>query len=148
MLRRTILAGCVLGAGLAGAASAMAQDVSPTLLLESGPSDQLGDQAGYARMVRVHYLAGERVSASYKAYNRSEFIQDPDSAPPEAVLACARGEATTLAALRAFRDANRTGARPELARFCIKGVSGWEAGAKKMWLDPVFDGMPYAASLR
>lgn len=122
--------------------------MGPTLVLESLPSDT----PGYRRMVRVHYLAGPRVTASYRALNRSEFAQAPGTAPMEVVGACAGGRSSSLNELRAFERAEaqraRSGQTPETVRFCIKGVRGWEGGAKKTWLDPVFNGLPYAASLR
>ena len=122
--------------------------MSPTLLLESLPSDT----PGYRRMVRVHYLNGSDVNVSYRALNRSEFAQTPGTANVQAVADCARGAGTTLNELRAFERAdagrNRSGQAPDTVSFCIKGISGWEAGAKKVWLDPVFNGMPYAATLK
>ena len=129
-------------------ATAQSADVSPTLMLESLPSAV----PGYRRMVRVHYLNGNDVSVSYQALNRSEFAQAPGTADVQAVSDCARGAASTLNALRAFERADaarkRAGQTPEPVRFCIKGVPGWEAGAKATWLDPIFNGMPYAATLK
>ena len=146
MLRTLFLASAMAAANLPAAAHA--QDSSPTLLLESGPSDA----PGYRRMVLVHYLDGPRVNVSYRALNRSEFAQAPGTANSQAAADCARGPATTLSELRAFERAEarreRSGQPPEVVRFCIKGVGGWEAGAKKTWLDPVFNGMPYAATLK
>ncbi len=132
---------------LAVDAAAQAPDVSPTLLIETGPSDN----PDYRRMVFVRYLAGDRVSASYAAYNRSEFIQVDNGAPQSLVQACANGEAATLDEIQAFNraeaQARNDGAEPVIAHFCIKNVGGWEAGNRTTWLDPIFDGMPYAASL-
>ena len=150
MLRTLFLASAVvvMGAVMGLPTGALAQDSSPTLLLESMPSSA----PGYRRMVRVHYLQGPRVNVSYEALNRSEFAQAPGTADAQAAADCARGPATTLAELRAFERAEarreRSGQAPEVVRFCIKGVRGWEAGAKKTWLDPVFNGMPYAATLK
>jgi len=131
-----------------GSATVAAAQTSPTLLLESGPSDA----PDYRRMVMVHYLNGTNVNVSYKALNRSEFTQAPGSADAGVAAECARGAATTLNEVRAFERAEaaraRSGQAPELVRFCIKGVPGWEVGAKKTWLDPIFNGMPYAAALK
>jgi hypothetical protein len=134
---------------LASAPPASAQsDVSPVLLLESVPADQ----PGYRRMMRVHYLNGPSVSVSYKALNRSEFVQAPGTANPQAVSACASGPATTLSEIRAFQRAEaqlaRRNSAPETVRFCIKGIPNWESRNKKTYLDPIFEGMPYAATLK
>ena len=146
-MRQLILA-AVLLAVPAPLAVAQASDVSPTLLLESLPSDT----PGYRRMVRVHYLQGPRVNVSYRALNRSEFTQVPGTADAGVVADCARGQATTLREIDAFQRAEsqraRSGQAPETVRFCIKGVRGWESGAQKRWLDPIFEGMPYTAANR
>ena len=145
----------LLGASALPAAQTAAQtagaqsfDTSPTLLLESGPSDT----PGYRRMVLVHYLDGPNVNVSYRALNRSEFTQAPGSANLQVVADCARGPATTLREIDAFQRAEgqraRSGQAPEVVRFCVKGVPGWKAGAQKRWLDPIFEGMPYAATLK
>ena len=122
-------------------------DTSPVLLIETGPSDN----PNYRRMVFVKYLAGQQVTASYKAYNRTEFIQMADSTPDALVAACANGPATTLEDIRAFEAqearARRAGAAPGITHFCIKGVPDWEAGNRTTYLDPIFNGMPYAATL-
>ena len=139
-------------AALLGAAAlpvhAQSFDTSPTLLLESGPSDT----PGYRRMVMVHYLNGPSVNVSYRALNRSEFAQAPGSANAQIAADCARGPATTLREIDAFQRAEsrraRSGQPPEVVRFCVKGVPGWKAGAQKRWLDPIFEGMPYAATLK
>jgi len=36
---------------------------------------------------------------------------------------------------------------PAIAHFCIKNIENWEAGNKDNYLDPIFDGMPHAATL-
>ena len=132
-----------------GAAPAFAQsaDVSPTLLIESGPSDK----PQYRRMIFVKYLSGNYVSVNYKAYNRAEFTQVPNTTPNEVIAACANGRASTLSEIRAFERAEaqraRRGQAPEVVRFCVKNVSNWEGGQRATYLDPIFNGMPHAASL-
>ena len=143
----------ILGASLAlfaaaPAANAQFGDLSPVLLVESGPSDN----PEYRRMVFVRFLSGSRVSVNYKAYNRAEFIQVPNSPSGEAIAACANGAATPLSQIQAFeRDearATRSGKAPEVVRFCIKNVQNWEGGNRDRYLDPIFEGMPHAASLK
>ena len=140
-----LVASLVLGLATATPAAA---DNSPTLLIESGPSDT----PGYRRMVLVHYLNGSGVNVSYKALNRTEFSQAPGSASPQAVSDCARGAATSLREIDAFQEAEarraRAGQTPEVVRFCIKGVGNWEARNKDRYLDPIFEGMPYTAARR
>lgn len=140
-------AGAFACAILAPAAVAQTPDMSPVLLIEIGPSDN----PDYRRMVFVKYLAGEQVTASYKAYNRSEFIQMDDTTPNSLVTACAAGRATTLDEILAYQsqdaEARRQGSAPLIAHFCIKNVPDWEAGNRATYLDPIFDGMPYAATL-
>lgn len=146
--RHLVLLGASLGL-LATAPSAQAQfgDLSPVLLVESGPSDN-GD---YRRMVFVKFLSGDRVSVNYKAYNRTEFIQVPNSTPQDVISACANGAATPMSQIRAFkRDearAKRSGKAPQIVRFCIKNIQNWEGGNRSKYLDPIFEGMPHAASL-
>ena len=122
-------------------------DVSPVLLIESGPSDN----PAYRRMVLVKYLAGNRVGVNYAAYNRTEFIQTPNATPANVITACANGAATSLREIKSFAreeaKRKRSGAAPEIKRFCIKNVQGWEGGGRVKYLDPIFDGMPYASSL-
>ncbi len=129
-------------------AQAQSRDISPTMIIESGPSDM----PGYRRMVFVKYLSGDRVTTNYKAYNRSEFRQVPDTTPREAVMACTRGGASSLSDIQAFERAERERARrgqaPEIVSFCIKGVSNWQGGNRDRFTDPIFNGMPYAASLK
>lgn len=128
-------------------ASAQFGDLSPVLLVESGPSDN----GEYRRMVFVKFLSGDRVSVNYKAYNRTEFIQVPNSTPQDVISACANGAATPLSQITAFkRDearAKRSGKAPEIVRFCIKNVQNWEGGNRNKYLDPIFEGLPHAASL-
>lgn len=134
-------------AALSTPAKAQFGDLSPVLLVESGPSDK----PQYRRMVIVKFLSGERVSVNYAAYNRTEFKQVPNTTPQQIISACANGPATTLAEIEAFQRAEaaagRRGETPQVTRFCIKNVQGWEAGNRDAYLDPIFDGMPYAASL-
>lgn len=146
--RHLILLGASLGL-LATAPNADAQfgDLSPVLLVESGPSDN-GD---YRRMVFVKFLSGDRVGVNYKAYNRTEFIQVPNTTPQGVISACANGAATPMSQIKAFeRDearAKRSGKAPEVVRFCIKNIQNWEGGNRSKYLDPIFEGMPHAASL-
>jgi len=140
-----------LTAGLlatAPAATAQFGDLSPVLLVESGPSDN----PEYRRMVFVKFLSGSHVSVNYKAYNRTEFIQVPNSTPRDVISACANGAATPLRQIKAFeRDearAKRSGKAPQIVRFCIKNVQNWEGGNRDKYLDPIFEGMPHAASLK
>lgn len=132
---------------LATPAMAQFSDVSPVLLLESGPSDN----PEYRRMVFVKYLAGNRVGVNYRAYNRTEFAQVPNTTPADVIAACSNGPATTLKEIKDFERAEaqrkRRGQAPEVVRFCIKNVQNWEGGGRARYLDPIFEGMPYAASL-
>lgn len=146
---KSVLSAAVLCAGMAAFTPSFAQsmDVSPVLLIESGPSDN----PEYRRMVFVKYLSGDRVNANYKAYNRTEFSQLPNTTPANIISDCARGAASSLSDIRAFqREEARlknTGAPAKLARFCIKNVQNWEGGGRTRYLDPIFEGMPYAAIL-
>lgn len=127
--------------------SAQMADMSPTLLIEVGPSDN----PDYRRMVFVKYLAGDSVTVAYKAYNRAEFIQVPDSTPEALIMACRNGNEATLEQITAYQDeeeqAREAGELPAMTHFCIKNVSGWEAGNRAAYLDPIFEGMPHAAVL-
>ncbi|PHR58632.1 MAG: hypothetical protein COA43_10265 [Robiginitomaculum sp.] len=120
-------------------------DMSPNLLIVSQPSDN----PLYRRMVVVKYLAGTRVSANYKAYNRREFINTPSTTSGDIIAACARGKRTSLGELKAFKKSEarlkRSGKTPETRTFCIKGISNWTDQNKDKYLDPIFDGMPYLA---
>lgn len=133
--------------GLPTVSAAQAPDMSPTLLIETGPSDN----PDYRRMIFVKYLSGDAVTVNYKAYNRTEFIQVEGPTPAERVIACTRGEATTLDEIIAYnraeaqKQANKTA--PDIQIFCIKNVPNWNAGNQKTYLDPIFDGMPHAARL-
>jgi hypothetical protein len=116
------------------------------LLIEIGPSDN----PNYRRMVFVKYLSEGGVTVAYKAYNRSEFIQIEDATPPALVAACVQGQATTLADVRGYAaaetQASAADGAPAITRFCIKDVPNWEAGNRTLFLDPIFDGMPYGAA--
>ncbi|NNE58218.1 MAG: hypothetical protein HKN36_08940 [Hellea sp.] len=141
-----------LSAGLCVvSAPAIAQnnDVSPVLYFESGPSDN----PEYRRMVHVKYLAGDQVRVAYKAYNRAEFIQVPNSTPSDILRQCANGEATSFRDIQSFERAEarrlRNGQAPEVKTFCVKNVSGWESqGNRTKYLDPIFNGMPHAAAMK
>ncbi len=128
----------------APSAKAQSSDISPVLLIETGPSDN----PEYRRMTFVKYLRGSSVSVAYKAYNRTEFTQVPDSTPPVLAAECAAGRASSMSDLRSYERkeaaAKRSGKAPEPAVFCIKNVGGWESGNKKKYLDPIFNGMPHA----
>lgn len=136
----------IMGAAVP-AAQAQSSDRSPMLLIETGPSDS----PEYRRMTFIKYLNGGGVTVAYKAYNRTEFSQVRDTTPREVAMNCANGRATSMSELRAYERneaaAKRSGKTPETAIFCIKDVRGWEAGNKEKYLDPIFNGMPYAKSL-
>jgi len=144
----SILAASAAFLAAAPTASAQFGDLSPVLLVESGPSDN----PEYRRMVFVKFLSGDRVSVNYKAYNRTEFIQVPNTTPQDIISACANGAATPLRQIKSFeRDearAKRSGNAPQVVRFCIKNVQNWEGGNRNQYLDPIFEGMPHAASLK
>ena len=140
-----------LAAGMlptAPVAQAQFGDLSPVLLVESWPSDN----PEYRRMIFVKFLSGSHVSVNYKAYNRTEFKQVPNTTPRDVITACANGAATTLREIRSFeRDearAQRSGQAPKVVRFCIKNVQNWEGGNRNKYLDPIFEGLPHAASLK
>lgn len=146
---KLLIGGAVLIAGVAAFSPVIAQSasVSPVLLIESGPSDN----PEYRRMVFVKYLSGDKVSANYKAYNRAEFSQVRNETPADIVSACANSSSSSLSEIQAFQRAEaklkRDGKPAELARFCIKNVPNWEGGGRTRYVDPIFDGMPYAATL-
>ncbi len=125
-----------------------ANDISPTLVLQSAPSDN----ADYRRMVYVHFLSADRVKVAYKAYNRTEFIQTAPAISAAAINNCSQGSPTPFDVIKAFEaeEARRaqSGQAPKTTLFCIKGVSGWEAGNRALYLDPIFNGMPYAATMK
>lgn len=145
LLKLTLAATIAVGAS----APVMAQsaDVSPTLLIESGPSDN----PQYRRMVFVKYLSGNYVSVNYRAYNRAEFTQVPNTTSSDAIRECANGRSSSMSEIRAFERAeaklNRGGKTPEVVRFCVKNVPNWEGGGRDKYLDPIFNGLPHAASL-
>lgn len=125
-------------------AQAQSRDVSPVLLIETGPSDS----PEYRRMTFTKYLSGDNVSVAYKSYTRSEFNQVQNTTSREEIMKCSRGTAVTLSDLKSYeRDEARRlrrGEAPEIKRFCIKNITGWEAGNRKRYLDYIFNGMPYA----
>ena len=145
--KMAICLSAVCALSLPGVAASQTTDLSPILLIESGPSDN----PDYRRMVFVKYLSSDGVTVAYKAYNRSEFIQIEDATPASLVSSCLNGRAATLDDITAFHRAE-SGARaedsaPAIAHFCIKGVTNWEGGNRAAYLDPIFDGMPHAAAL-
>jgi len=140
---------CVGLSAASAPAIAQTNDVSPVLFLESGPSDN----PDYRRMVYVKYLAGDQVRVAYKAYNRAEFIQVPNSTPADVLRQCSSGQATSFRDIQAFERAEarrvRNGQAPEIKTFCVKNVTGWESkGNRTKYLDPIFNGMPHAASMK
>ncbi len=145
-VQNTMKTAAIIGTLMAVAPMAAAQynDRSPTLLIETGPSDN----PEYRRMTFVKYLSGSSVNVAYKAYNRSEFSQIRDTTPSSVVQNCTSGKASSLSDLKAYerseRSAKRAGRTPETAIFCIKNVSKWNTGNKDKYLDPIFNGMPYA----
>ena len=146
LILKTALAAS-LAFGLSAPAMAQSADVSPTLLIETGPSDN----PQYRRMIFVKYLAGTHVSVNYRAYNRSEFTQVRNTTTRDIIEACANGRASSLSEIRAFEQSEaqrkRSGQAPEIRRFCVKNVSNWEGGQRDIYLDPIFNGLPHAASL-
>ena len=133
---------CVLT--LSGAnVRAQAADTSPVLLIESTQSNN----PEYRRMVSVSYLSGNRVTANYLAYNRRQFISVPSHHSAAQISACTQGAATSLKDIRAFQkdEARRAsrGAAPETRTFCIKNIPNWSTQNKDLYLDPIFEGMPY-----
>lgn len=130
---------------MAGFSAPALAETSPTLLIETGPSDN----PAYRRMVHVKYLNGSSVTANYRAYNRREFINVPSVTPQNEIAACARGAATPLRDIKAFeRDEARrknSGKAPERRSFCIKNIPNWTAKNKDKYLDPIFESMPYLA---
>ena len=146
LFTKTLLATSLMF-GLSAPVFAQSADVSPMLLIETGPSDN----PEYRRMIFVKYLSGNYVSVNYRAYNRAEFTQVPNTTPSDVISACANGRASSLSEIRAFERAEakrkRRGQAPEIVRFCIKNVSNWEGGQRSTYLDPIFNGLPHAASL-
>ena len=131
--------------GFSAPLTAAAADQSPTILIETGPSDN----PAYRRMVFVKYLSGNYVASNYKAYNRREFINVPDKGMSDRVTACARGAATSLSEIKSYERAEakrkRKGQAPESRTFCIKNINNWNAKNKDKYLDPIFASMPYVA---
>ncbi|MEP1231614.1 MAG: hypothetical protein ABJG88_13150 [Litorimonas sp.] len=145
-LKLTVITALTAGLPM-GTANAQFGDVSPVLLIESGPSDN----PAYRRMIFVKYLSGNRVGVNYAAYNRTSFIQTQNTTPADIIAACANGAPTSLREIQAFKKSEaklkRAGAQPEVKRFCIKNVQKWEGGGRDKYLDPIFEGMPYASAL-
>jgi hypothetical protein len=148
---KTLLLSSLLALGLMAVPQhswAQSNDVSPILLIESGPSDN----PNYRRMVFVKYLSGTTVRTNYRAYNRTEFTKMQNVTPTELIASCATGPSTTLSEIKAFERAEaqraRRGEAPELVRFCIKNVRNWEGGNRKTYLDPIFEGLPQSAFSR
>lgn len=143
---KSIIAAACMVTGFS-APAAMAQDMSPVLLLETGPSDN----PEYRRMTFTKFLQGNRVSVAYKSYNRSEFKQVRDTTPQEMIDTCARGRTISLGELQAYERAEsrraRRGEKPEVKSFCIKNIPNWEGGNRTRYLDPIFNGMPHAKTL-
>ena len=137
MAVKGILASVVLGlCATAGAANAQSADVSPTILIETMPSDN----SDYRRVIVIHYANG----TSYRAYNRAEFKRHEGPRPN--VSACSAGQATSLGEIRAYekeeqRKAKR-GQSPEARSFCIKNVGNWKGGNQATYLDPIFSTLP------
>ncbi len=145
---KAMIVGGVIASGIslsAVPAHAQTRDISPTILLETMPSDN----PAYRRMVFVRYLNGANVTANYKAYNRREFINMPDRSASDNVRACANSRATPLSEIKSFERSEakrkRKNQAPEIRSFCIKNITGWTAGNKEKYLDPIFNGMPYVA---
>lgn len=146
---KSIFLSALLSAALFGAGEVAAQSSgdSPVLLIESLPSVN----PDYRRMILVKYLSGNQVSVAYKAHTRSEFAQIADETSPEIITACQTGPATPLDEIKAFQDTEAKrkaqGQTPLSAMFCIKNVPNWEESGRDKYLDPIFEGLPYAAVL-
>ena len=144
MFTRSLAIASVIIAGLSAAPMAFAQDMSPTLLIETGPSDA----PGYRRTIFLKYLNGDRVNVNYRTETRSEFRQVPDSTPQNVINECSRGPATSLSEIRRYEKdeakRKRRGQPPEIRKFCIKNVSDWERRNRDLYTDPIFNGMPLA----
>lgn len=121
-----------------------AQDMSPTILIESMPNDN----PKYRRVVLVHYLSANGVAMNFRAENRTEFKRVDVPAAPNLVASCLNGPATSLNEIRAFERDDKArvarGQAPEVRTFCIKGIPNWEAKNKDIYLDPIFETMPYS----
>lgn len=130
------------------ATQAQSNSVSPTLLIETMPSDR----PDYRRMIYIHYLNGSYVNVSYVAYNRTEFRQIPNRPSRDAIRACASGPSSRLSDIDGFERSEaqlkRSGQSPESKSFCIKNVRNWQDKNQKRYLDPIFNGLPFAASLK
>ena len=140
-MKRQLFASLFVVASLSGTTTlAQSSDVSPTLFIESLPSDN----PKYRRMVRVNYLSGDYVKVSYVTYNRVEFIQVPTTGAN--VSECTKGPATKLTEINRFHIAEaslrKSGKAPKPTTFCIKRVFAWESKNKDKYLDPIFTGLP------
>lgn len=122
--------------------AAKAQDVSPVLLIETGPNDR----QDYRRVVFVKYLSGHEVTANYRADNRTEFKRVDPKTPQALIDSCASGPATRLSDIISYsRDENRrlkSGKAPQVRSFCIKNVRDWQRSNRDVYLDPIFEGLP------
>jgi len=146
LLKSTVVLSVVTGA-IATTAFAQSRDVSPVLLIETGPSDS----PEYRRMTFTKYLSGDRVSVAYKSYTRSEFNQIQNTTSREDVMKCSRGSSSSLSDLESYERSEarrkRRGEAPEVKSFCLKNIPSWENGNRKRYLDPIFNGMPYARAI-
>jgi hypothetical protein len=145
LIKRVAMAATLsLVSGLVMSAPAAAQDVSPTILIETGPNEN----PQYRRVIFVKYLSGNRVSANYRADNRTEFRRVGTDTPQEIIDSCVNGAATSLRDIRNFARQEqrraRNGQAPETRSFCIKNVRDWERGNKSTYLDPIFESLPYS----
>ncbi len=127
-----------------GSATATAQDVSPTLLIETSPSDI----PNYRRMVHVKYLEGNRVARSFVAYNRTEFKRVDQQLGQDIIESCTSGAVTPLSEIQTFaRDEAlraKSGQAPQTRYFCIKNIPNWSNQNRDRYLDPIFETLPYS----
>ena len=132
----------VLLSGISAPATAQSADNSGTILLQSVPSDD----PLYRRMVVINYQNG----VSYKAYTRREFKRLTDNSQARGLIEqCTGGNAITLKQLKAFEKTDkkraRNGQAPVPTTFCIKNVPNWSKVNKDIYLDPIFNGLPYVS---
>ena len=139
-LVKSVLLLSLLG-GMSAPVAAQSGENSGTILLQSMPSDD----PLYRRMVIVNYQNG----VSYKAYTRREFKRADNPEAQNLMSQCVAGNAITIRQLRAFEKADKKLARnnqaPVPTTFCIKNVSNWVHKNKDIFLDPIFNGMPYVS---
>jgi len=149
MWARSILGIAIVASFIGATVPATAQygDLSPVLLVETGPSDN----PAYRRMIFTKFLSGDYVTVNYKNYNRAEFSQVPNTTSVDIIRSCSNGAATRLSDIQKFEREEKKRARrgepPVIARFCIKNVQNWEGGNRKRYLDPIFNGLPWAAGV-